>query len=956
MIQPALLCNLVPRIMIAIKKLNCLSLLLVLASIFPATAISAEDLDQQFRDPPREAQPWVYWVWTADTTPAALTRDLTEMKAKGITGCILYDVQTGRGVNWWARDVVRKGKDYGTAPTDDYRGAHYTDIPNGPLQSWSPRWRQLVCFAAGEAGRLGIDFVVSDGLANTSGPISEKYGEQKLAWSEVSVDGPQTFDGSLAEPPSIKAREWGYHDDVAVLAVPDRDGFSVSDVINLTSKMDSMGHLHWDVPAGSWKILRFVQVPTGADNAWGYYNDSMSAEAMDETWKVTMAPLLAEMTPDERKAIKGIEDDSWEAGKISWTRLFPDEFQKRRGYDLIPYLPIIAGEKMSDSGTRQRILRDYALTISDLIAENHYAHLNKIANDNGLVFYSEAAGPNYDQADLLKTSSRVAMAMAEFWVPSAHRPTMDSRFLLRNAANANHIYGNNITMCESFTSLGPEWEDTPFTMKPVADQAFCDGLNKICVHNFSQSPSLTAKPGYVYVAGTHYEPGITWWDESPAFSTYLARCSMMLQQGKFVADALLYHGDNIGHGEQRKKIPPTLGEGYDHDNCNSEVLLTRASVQDGRIMLADGMSYRVLVLPDEQPMPLDDLKKIADLIEAGATVAGPPPTEMAGMILNPNDQEQFNTLVAKLWGGLDGTKATRKEVGAGQLFWGQTAREVLQGQSAPPDFEETGLSDDGTMDWIHRAGDGLDIYYVASRWENPENVDCTFRVGGKQPELWDPVTGEIRDATAFRQENGRTIVPLEFGPCGSMFVVFRKPISADVSGTAASNYPSLRLLETLSGPWTMNFDPKWGGLRRVVFDELVDWTTRPEEGIKYYSGAAVYHKTFNLKSHPESGDRLILDLGEIHELAVVRLNGRDLGVVWDKPSRVDITSAAKEGENDLEITVVNLWPNRLIGDEALPKRERYTETNVHKFTEASPLLPSGLIGPVSVLTTSSSED
>jgi hypothetical protein len=944
--------------MAIIKKIRQISLISLIASlsIVSVVAESTRQLDQQFQDPPRVARPWVYWVWTADTTPAALTRDLKEMKAKGITGCIIYDVQTGRGVNWWTRNVVRDGKDYTTAPTDDYRGAHYTDIPTGPLQSWTPRWRQLVCYAAGEAGRLGIDLVVANGLANTSGPISEKYGEQKLAWSEVSVDGPKTFDGPLPEPPSIRAQEWRNRQDIAVLAVPDRAGFSAGDVINLTSKMDPTGVLHWDAPPGKWKVLRFVQVPTGADNQWGYYNDSMSAEAMDETWKVTMAPLLAEMTPDERKGLKGIEDDSWEAGKIGWTKLFPEGFQKRRGYDLIPFLPIIAGEEMSDEDTRQRVLRDYRLTIGDLIAENHYAHLNRIANDNGLVFYSEAAGPNYDQADLLKTSSRVDMAMAEFWVPSAHRPTMDSRFLLRNAANANHIYGNNVTMCESFTSLGPEWEETPFTMKPVADQAFCDGLNKICIHNFSQSPSLTAKPGYVYVAGTHYEPGVTWWDESPAFSTYLARCSMMLQQGKFVADALFFHGDNIGHGEQRKKIPPTLGEGYDHDNCNSEVLLTRASVQDGRIMLADGMSYRVLVLPDEQPMPLDDLKKIADLIEAGATVVGPPPTEMAGMILNPSDQEQFKVLVAKLWGGLDGTNVTRKQVGAGQLFWGQTAREVLQGQSVPPDFGETGLSDDGTIDWIHRAGDGLDIYYVASRWENPENVNCIFRVGGKQPELWDPVTGEIRDATAFRQENGRTIVPLEFGPCGSVFVVFRKPISADISGTTKSNDAALRPLETLSGPWTVNFDSKWGGLRSVVFDELVDWTTRPEDGIKYYSGAAIYHKNFNLKSHPESGDRLVLDLGELYEVAVVRLNGRNLGVVWDKPSRVDITSAVKKGENNLEITVVNLWPNRLIGDEALPKRKRYTETNVHKFTEASPLLPSGLIGPVSVLVSGSSED
>lgn len=938
-------------IMLAHKNSNGFSAVpfILILSVLAAGVQASESLDQQFHEPPRQARPWVYWVWVGDTTPAALTRDLKEMKARGITGCILYDVQTGRGVNWWTETVVRDGKDYRAVPTNAYRGAHYAPIPTGPLQSWSAHWRQLVCFAAAEAGRLGIDFVVSDGLANTSGPISEKYGEQKLVWSQISLRGPRKFDGPLPEPASVNAPEWSYHLDVATIAVPDGVGFSVRDEINLTRQTDSAGSLHWNVPAGTWEILRFVQVPTGARNQWGYYNDSMSVQAMDKTWEVTMAPLLAEMTRDERKALIGIEDDSWEAGKIGWTKLFPQEFERRRGYNLIPYLPILAGIQMSDAVTRDGVLRDYALTISDLIAENHYSHLRKIANKNGLVFYSEAAGPNYDQADLLKTSSRVDMAMAEFWAPSAHRPAMDSRFLLRNAANANHVYGKNITLCESFTSLGPEWEQSPFTLKSVADQAFCDGLNQLCIHNFSQSPSLTAKPGFVYVAGTHYEPGVTWWDESSAFNLYLARCSFMLQQGKFVADALFYHGDNIGHGEQRKTIPPTLGEGYDHDNCNSEVLLTRMSVRNGRIVLADGMNYPVLVLPDERPMPYKDLRKIAALVEAGATVVGPPPAAIAGMVLRRYEQKWFNRLVSRLWGGLDSTNVTRKAVGRGRVFWGQTARHVLQEEGIPPDFEETGLSAEGTIDWIHRAADGLDIYYVASRWEHPENVNCTFRVAGKQPELWDPVTGEMRNAGAFHQENGRTIVPLEFGPCGSVFVVFRRPIPNGASGATASNYSSLSLLKTLSGPWRLNFDPRWGGPAEVIFDNLEDWTNRTEPGIKYYSGTAIYHKRFNLEFQPPTADRLILDLGEVHEVADVRLNGRDLGVVWDKPSRVDITSAVRAGDNDLEIAIVNLWPNRLKADESLPKDRRFTATNIHKFTKSSPLLPSGLIGPVTVM-------
>ena len=939
-----------------IPKLFFLFLIAELLFVITRAAELPGTLEQQFETPPREARPWVFWVLTGDTTDAAMTRDLEEMQAKGIGGCILYECQSARGVNWWNRAIVLTNKDYITVPTSDYPNPYYTAVPTGTFATWSPHWRELVRFAARECGRLGIQFVISDGLAGTSGNIPEEYGEQKLVWTETTIKGGEKYDGTLPEPkfeepkgnfPHPAAKN--YHRDVAVLAVPDQEGFSSDKVINLTAKLNAAGRLQWDPPAGNWRILRFVQVPTYMRNEWGYFNDSLSAEAMDKTWEVTMAPLLKEMTPQERQGLEGIEDDSWEAGKSAWTKLFPEEFKKRRGYDLTPYLPIIAGINMSDADTRARIKRDYALTISDLIADNHYAHLNQIAKENGLVFHSEAAGPNYDWADLLKTSSKPEMAMGEFWMPSAHRPTMNSRFLLRNAANANHIYGKKITMCESFTSLGPEWEETPLTMKPVADQAFCDGLNKICVHCFSQSPSLTARPGYIYVAGTHYEPGITWWDESPAFNTYLSRCSAMLQAGKFVADAIFYHGDNIGHGEQRKTLQPTLGEGYDHDNCNSEVLLTRMAVRDGCIVLPDGMSYRVMVLPEATPMPLKDLQKLANLVKAGATVIGPPPTGMAGMILHPGEKEKFDALVKDLWGGMDGASVTERKIGAGRLIWGQTARRVLQNENIPPDFEADGVSDEGTIDWIHRRTVNADVYFVASRWEHPEKISATFRVAGKQPELWDAVTGEMRDASAFREENGRTTIPLEFGPYGSIFVVFQKTISTEAVGKAASNYPAAEVLMTLSGPWTVHFDPKWGGPEKVVFDNLIDWTNSPDPGIKYYSGTAIYHKTFTLPDRSAKDSRLVLDLGDVHEVASVRLNGRDLGVAWAKPARVDITSAVKAGENDLEIKVVNLWPNRLGYDESLPKEKRLTETNIHKFSPASPLLPSGLIGPVSLL-------
>ncbi len=929
------------------------TIFLVLATFCRASSYS--QLVQRFSHPPRKARPWVYWVWLGyDTTRAALTRDLDQMKAKGIVGCILYGNQAGSFS--WPRKLVLIGKHYRAVKTNEFKGSHVTPLSSKTLPAWSPRWRKLVCFAAGKCHQLGLTLVVADGLANTSGDISQKYDEQKLAWTEVLVRGPLNFNENLPEPRLFSPgngfphpKEKPYHRDVAVLAVPNRKGFSADQVINLTSKMTAAGHLRWHVPSGAWRIIRFVQVPTGAHNFWGYYNDSMSRQAMRKQWDVTMAPLLKEMTPTQRLGLKGIEDDSWEAGGIGWTKLFPAEFKKRRGYNLIPYLPIIAGVKMGSAATRKRVLRDYRLTISDLIAANHYRYLRKLAKANGLAFYSEAAGPNYGQADLLKTSGELDHAMAEFWMPCIHRPSFRSRILMRDAANADHIYGHRITMCESFTSLGPEWQESPFTMKPVADLAFCNGCNRNCIHNFSQSPSLTAKPGYVYVAGTHYDPGITWWNETPAFNLYLARCCTLLQAGRFYADALIYRGDNIGQGEQMKFTLPTLGHGFDHDNCNSQVLRTRTSVHHGRIVLTDGMSYRLLVLPNAGPMPFNDLKKIEALVEAGATVVGPPPSGFSGMARLPHQQQQFNSMVRRLWGGLNGLNKNHKRVGAGDVYWGISAREVLNKRGVGPDFQVRGLSSHGTLDWIHRRVGHTDLYFVASRWAYPENVVCTFRVHGKEPELWNPVTGELRDATAFHQHDGCTSIPLHFDPCGAVFVVFHKPIAPTVSGTTTSNYPTLRRLARISGPWTVNFNPKWGGPASTVFPHLIDWTQSANSGIKYYSGTAVYHKTFNIPSDYKKGEHVLLDLGNVNDLAVVRLNGHNLGVVWTEPARVDITSALRQKNNHLVVSIVNLWPNRLIGDAALPKSKRFTHTNIHKFTKFSPLLPSGLVGPVRLL-------
>ena len=918
--------------------------------------VAVPALDQEFLTPPREAKPFTYWMWLGTVAPPEIiTRDLQEFYDKGIVGVLIYP--SSLGPVWYPEHkVVLEGKEYRKVETDEY-GGKSAPTPFERMAFWSDECRASIRYAAKEANRIGIDLGVAISTTAPRELVSNEYEQQQLQWSQASFMGPGLFEGNLPVPEIERSKDarkppYGdpYHRDIVVLAFPDQPLLKIEDVIDITGKMDAAGNLQWDAPAGKWTIMRFAQVASQSGNAKSLHIDGLSTEAVDKAWEATIGRLLAEMTPEERKGLKFIEEDSWEAGIATWTKTFPEEFKKRRGYDLLPYLPALAGQVIGDKRISSQIQEDYQLTIDDLIAENHYDYRRKLVNEAGFLFYAEAGGPNMKQGDSLKNSSRVDVAMAEFWTPSAHRPTPERRFMLRHVASSNHIYGRKITLCEAFTSVGPHWEESPFSMKATGDQAFCDGLNRIIFHTASLSPSLTAKPGYTMWAGTNYEPGMTWWDQTPAFNTYLSRCSYLLQQGLFAADALIYQGEKSGYTHVLKTVLPTLGEGYDYNTCNTEALLTRLSVNDGRIVLPDGMNYRVLVLPDKLPMQLPVLEKIASLLNDGATVVGPRPTDMFGKPLQPGDREKFEALVKRLWGDAADPGPMENRHGSGHLVWGKTARQVLHELGVGPDFEYKGLSDAGTIDWIHRTmSDGTEIYFVTSRWETPESVECSFRVAGKRPELWDPVTGAIRDATAFRQENGRTMVPLELDPCGAVFVIFRKAIGTAARGTTASNYPALTPRLELDGAWDVSFDPKWGGPANVRFDSLTDWTQHSEEGIKFYSGTAIYRKTFQLPEAPENGHQLILDLGELRELAEVRVNGQNLGVVWTKPARVNITRAVRAGDNELEVSVVNLWPNRLIGDASLPDEKRFTETNMRKFVATSPLLPSGLLGPVKIL-------
>ena len=377
------------------------------------------------------------------------------------------------------------------------------------------------------------------------------------------------------------------------------------------------------------------------------------------------------------------------------------------------------------------------------------------------------------------------------------------------------------------------------------------------------------------------------------------------------------------------------------------------------------MSYRVLVLPNRTGISLPVLRKLKELVKAGATVIGPKPTQTCTLTDYPQCDAKVARLANELWGEPSGGASIQRRFGKGRVIYGETAREVLLADGVKPDFDYRAEEKPGTagpqlpapssqpstvLDYIHRAAGDTDIYFIANRLDRWEEANCTFRVSGKEPELWDPVSGVTRPAAVYSQADGRTTLPLHFAPYGSMFVVFRRPLAHAASVASGRNFPVFSTAHQISGPWTVQFDPKWGGPASAEFDQLISWSRRPEEGIKYFSGTAIYRKTFDLpETLRQPGQRLTLDLGDVRNLAEVRLNGKNLGILWAVPFRVDVTDAIKPAGNSLEIEVVNFWPNRIIGDQFLPLDKRFTRTNIRKLTKATPLMDSGLLGPVRLL-------
>lgn len=942
-------------------KSVCIVIAVLCGCAFSSPAESR--LEADWNNPPLDARLRAYWWWiNGNVTKEAITRDLEQMKAKGFGGALICDADGSQ----------QDGNDR---------------APHGPT-FFSPEWRELYKHTLREADRLGLEMSLNIQSGwNLGGPmVKAEDAPKKLTWSETQFTGGGNATAIFNAPP----RRDNFYRDLFVLAypvrpvpngrkplqnqrekallsplqpfsapdstplfnefsaTPDEEDARVGDVIDLSAKLASDGTLSWNAPAGDWRVIRFgytlndhCRVSTCSEGWDGYAIDPFDDGAFIRYWDAVVEPLIADAGPLAGKALKYLHTDSWEVEVANWTPKLREEFQKRRGYDLLPWLPVIAGKIVNSRDESDRFLHDFRRTMGDLAIDHHYKLFKERAHAHGLLIHPESGGPHAVPIDAQQCLGFNDAPMSEFWAWSwRHRMGDENRFFVKQPASAAHAYGRKLVLAEGFTTIGPHWQETIWdNLKPSFDHALTEGLNLLVWHAFVCSPASEGIPGQQYFAGTHLNPNVTWWEKSKPFFDYINRCQAMLQQGLPVADVAYYYGDGVPNfARLRKSDPAKVGAGYDYDVVTEEVILNRMSVKDGKFVLPDGVSYRVLVLADRDVISLPVLRKLDEFVAAGATIAGPKPKTATGLKGFPASDAEVKKLADKLW---DSGHISTKSV-----------REVLAAQDVKPDFDwSAGLrpGTPGQLDYIHRSAGNQEIYFVANRVTNSVLAVCVFRVSGKVPELWNAVTGEHCPPANYEVKDGCTYLALDFDPCGSWFVVFRET-NATALADSAVRAPAKPLAE-LTGPWAVSFDPKWGGPATAEFDSLVSWTERPEPGVKFYSGTATYTKTFELPPQsPDTKSRtLFLDLGSVRELAEVKVNGQSCGITWTPPFRVDITKVVKPGANKLEVEVVNFWPNRIIGDAALPQERRLTRTNIRKLGKDTPLMASGLFGPVQLL-------
>ena len=967
-----------------------------------------------FLHPADQYQPGVYWYFMdGNMSATTITKDLESMKKAGIGNLIFLEVNVGVPSgpveflsDHWTSLFVHAEKEARRLGIEITLG-----IGPGWTGSGGPWVR------AGQS----MQHLVSSSVAVTAGD------KRKIILPVPAPKKPFFGEGGLS--PEVKAEWLTYYKDVAVLAYPipfeDKEPFKVkmildyeekalyyrapfssgvvkpylpsptnvgikknaitkNKIVDITDKMDSDGTLHWSPPSGTWIVMRFVSRNNGAITrpaplpGLGLEIDKFDTLALNYHLDKYVGKLLNKVgkrNKNEHGGLKRLHIDSWEMGAQNWTAHFRDEFRKRRGYDPLKYYPVYSGNVVGSPEESERFLWDLRQTAQELILVNHAQQVKLYAQRNNLSLSIEPYDMN-PTADL-ELGSVADVPMAEFWSKGYG---FNSSYSVIEATSIGHVNGKSLIPAEAFTAQDNEgWKQHPASMKNQGDWAFAAGINRFVYHTFQNQFLVDSlKPGATMGPyGVHWDRSQTWWPMVNGYHDYIARNQFVLQQGRTVADVLYVTPEGSPH----VFVPPssalvgdTIGDrkGYNFDGCSPGQLM-KATVKDHKIVFSGGASYQLLVLPIYESMTPQFLVKIGELVRMGATIVGNPPLRSPSLVGYPGCDNKVKLLGKKIWGSnVIPNELTQHRYGKGMIIWGKPiisnrdrlypnydlTAAILQARGLVEDFKAN-----GDLRYTHRTGSDWDIYFVSNKKDKAVNTTAQFRTTLGSPELWNAVTGQMTKTSSFKKLNGITSVNMQLEPYESVLVAFAKENTWTSTGT--DNYFKETTVQALSGSWEIHFDPKWGGPANAHFKELMDWTRNELEGIRYYSGKAVYHKTFDIPVI--TAGRLFLDLGNVNNMARVILNGKDLGIVWTAPWHVDISAVAKIKNNDLKIEVINLWPNRLIGDEKKPydgivggkwpewflkgqprTSGRYTFTTTSQYTEQSPLLPSGLIGPVTI--------
>ena len=745
-------------------------------SALPLFALS---LDEGFRAPPLEAKPMTwYHMMNGNVTKEGITRDFEAMAEAGIGGMQIFAV--------------------GCA------------IPEGKVSFDSPEWHDILLHAHKEAKRLGLQMCILNcaGWSNSGGPwlkAEDAMKATRFTETHVKGPGPSRFSGFLPR----EKNDNGFYEDIAVLAYPTpatgpalsklgskiglesvswagsndflpRDAqprnanqiVAKDKIVDLTSKMAKDGRLEWDVPKGDWTILRIGYICNGRRNhpapkgGMGFEVDKLSAGAMDRFFDGYVGRVASELgvKPGEpaETGFNGVLIDSYEVGSQNWTQGLDKTFEKRMGYSIIPYMPVFAGYVVGSADESERVLEDFRRLLADLFAENYAGRFAKRCRERGLLSYIE---PYYGvNSDDLQYGQDAEIPMAEFWSKASQGDHAGDTGNSRFAASLAHVWGRRYAATESFTAgppSGGRWLTTPFSIKNQGDRAFADGVNRIVFHTYTHQPwtNATRLPGMTMGRwGIHLVRTQTWWPYASAFFRYQARCQWMLQEGTFVADALIWSGEAAPNRNGRGNPDIGLPKGFDRDVCATKAV-EMLKVRNGKIVAPGGVEYEILVLPNTDTMSERVLCRLGELADAGAKIVAPRrPSRAPGMTgvtpILTSRATPYKSLVDFVW-----SKGIME----------CTTAEALSHLGITPDF----TSDAQDAVFIHRRDNSADWYFVARNNETPSSFEASFRISGRKPEIWDAVTGEIRPAPVWFERNGRTYVKLDFKPSGSAFVVFR---------------------------------------------------------------------------------------------------------------------------------------------------------------------------------------